>query len=204
MALKLKFIKVKDKLLCLKVTIHLFALFPLITLYINAFNDQLGADPVEAVIHFTGIGAFNLLLITLMVTPIAKRFKLGYLQKTRRLIGLYAFLYGLFHLFNFLAFEVQFDFNLFFSEIFERPYITVGLAAMLLLVLLALTSISRIKRKMGNNWQKLHNFNYLIVLLVAIHFYWSVKSDVTEPVIYWLITLLLLRLRISKLKSWFS
>jgi len=201
MALKLK-LKTKDKVLWLKVAIHLFSLLPLINLYITAFNDQLGADPVEAVIHFTGVGAFNLLLITLMITPIAQRFKLGYLLKTRRLIGLYAFLYGLFHLFNFLAFEIQFDLHLFFSEIFERPYITVGLAAMLLLVALAVTSISFIKRKMGKTWQNLHNLSYLIVLLVAIHFYWSVKSDVTEPLIYWVVTVFLLRLRIGKFKSW--
>ncbi|MCJ8318540.1 MAG: protein-methionine-sulfoxide reductase heme-binding subunit MsrQ [Colwellia sp.] len=198
------YIKVKDKVLWLKLVIHVSALIPLVNLYFKAFNDQLGADPVEAVIHFTGIGAFNLLLITLMITPIAKRFKLGYLLKTRRLMGLYAFCYGLFHLFNFLAFEVQFDFYLFFSEIFERPYITVGLVALLLLVVLAVTSISVIKRKMGRRWQQLHNFNYLIVLLVAIHFYWSVKSDVTEPIIYWVITLFLLRLRIDKFKSWFN
>lgn len=183
---------------------HLSALLPLIYLYTAAFSDQLGADPVEAVIHFTGIGAFNLLLITLSISPIAKTFKIGYLLQTRRLLGLYVFVYALLHLINFLAFEVQFDLPLFFSEILERPYITVGLFAFLLLVALSITSINAIKRKMGSNWQKLHNLNYLIVLLVAIHFYWSVKSDVIEPTIYWLITLFILRFRMRKFKGWFK
>ena len=194
----------KQKVLLLKTIIHLLAILPLVNLYIAAFSDQLGADPVEAVIHFTGIGAFNLLLITLSVSPIAKRFKLGYLLQIRRLLGLYAFGYALFHLLNFLVFEVQFDFNLFFSEIFERPYITVGLAAFLFLTALAVSSINLIKKKMGRSWQKLHNFNYLIVLLVATHFYWSVKSDVTEPLIYWGISLFLLNFRFNKFKRWFG
>ena len=195
---------VKDKVLLLKIIIHLSVVLPLINLYIAAFNDQLGADPVDAVIHFTGIGALNLLLITLSVSPIAKRFKLSYLLQTRRLLGLYAFSYAICHLINFLAFEVQFDMGLFFAEIFERPYITVGLVAFIFLVTLGVTSINSIKRKMGKNWQTLHNFNYLIVLLVVTHFYWSVKSDITEPLIYWFITLSLLSFRLGKLKRWFA
>lgn len=191
-----------QKILLLKITIHLVAFLSLVSLYIAAFGDQLGADPVEAVIHFTGIGAFNLLLITLLVSPLAKKFKLGYLLQVRRLLGLYAFGYALLHLINFLAFEVQFDLGLFFAEIFERPYITVGLTAFLLLMALAVTSINMIKIKMGRSWQKLHNFNYLIVLLVATHYYWSVKSDITEPLIYWGISLILLCFRMDKFKRW--
>ncbi|MFB1015780.1 MAG: sulfoxide reductase heme-binding subunit YedZ, partial [Alteromonadaceae bacterium] len=82
--------------------------------------------------------------------------------------------------------------------------ITIGLVAFIFLVTLGVTSINSIKRKMGKNWQTLHNFNYLIVLLVVTHFYWSVKSDITEPLIYWILTLLLLRFRFDKLKKWFS
>jgi sulfoxide reductase heme-binding subunit YedZ len=203
MSLNLK-LTTKNKVFFLKIVIHLLAILPLINLYIAAFNDQLGADPVEAVIHFTGIGALNLLLITLAVSPISKQFKWAYLLQTRRLLGLYVFTYAFFHLVNFLAFEVQFDMSLFFEEIIERPYITIGLVAFMLLLALAVTSIKAIKRKMGKGWQTLHNFNYLIILLVAIHFYWSVKSDITEPLIYWVITLFLLRFRFGKFKRWFS
>lgn len=184
----------------LKIIIHLSALLPLVYLYYLAIADQLGADPVEAVIHFTGIGAFNLLLITLSVSPLVKLIKQSYLIQTRRLLGLYAFTYGVCHLLNFLAFEVQFNGALFISEVIKRPYITIGMIAFLLLTALAITSIDKIKRKMGKSWQKLHNFNYLIVILVTIHFYWSVKSDLTSPLFYGFITLILLLFRYKKLK----
>jgi len=191
----------KHKVKLLKIFIHLAALLPIINAYYLAFTDQLGADPVEAIIHFTGIGAFNLLLLSLAITPISKRFKLSMLLKVRRLVGLYSFVYALCHLANFLVFEVQFDWILFINEIIKRPYITVGMAGLLILFSLAVTSISLLKRHMGKRWQKLHNWVYLAVVLVGIHFYWSVKSEIIEPSIYLIITLVLLSLRFKKLTS---
>jgi len=189
------------RVLILKVIIHLFALLPLLNLYFLAFSDELGADPVEVVIHFTGIGAFNLLLISLTVSPLAKIAKQGYLLQTRRLLGLYAFAYTLCHLLNFLAFEVQFSGELFLSEVLDRPYITIGMIGFLLLMALAVTSFDKLKRKMGKSWQKLHNFSYLIAVLVTVHFYWSVKSDLTSPIFYGVLTLILLLFRHRKLKG---
>lgn len=191
----------KHKVKLLKIFIHLAALLPIINAYYLAFTDQLGADPVEALIHFTGIGAFNLLLLSLAITPISKRFKLSLLLKVRRLVGLYSFVYAFCHLANFLVFEVQFDWLLFINEIVKRPYIAVGMAGLLILLSLAVTSISILKRRMGKRWQKLHNWVYLAVVLVGIHFYWSVKSEVIEPSIYLIITLVLLSLRFKKLTS---
>lgn len=191
----------KTKVLLLKVIIHLGALLSLMNLYFLAFNDELGADPVEKVIHFTGIGSLNLLLITLCVSPLAKLFKQGYLLQTRRLLGLYAYTYACFHLLNFLAFEIQFDGGLFFSEVIERPYITVGMLAFIVLSALAVTSIDKLKRTMGKSWQRLHNLSYFIVLLVCIHFYWSVKSELTSPLFYFLMALMLLFLRYKKIKG---
>ncbi|ASP49830.1 sulfoxide reductase heme-binding subunit YedZ [Cognaticolwellia beringensis] len=182
----------------------MMAFLPLLALYLLAFTEQLGADPVEDVIHFTGIGAFNLLLISLLITPIAKKYRQGYLLQTRRLVGLYSFTYALFHLLNFLAFEVQFDLALFFDEIIDRPYITVGMAALIILLSLAVTSITAIRRKMGKKWQKLHNGVYLAVLLISLHFFWSVKSDIVEPLIYVAMAVFLLSLRKDKIKRWFK
>ena len=99
----------KYKVIFFKLFIHLAALLPLVNAYYLALTDQLGADPVESIIHFTGIGAFNLLLLSLGITPISKRFKISILLKVRRLVGLYSFTYALCHLLNFLVFEVQFD-----------------------------------------------------------------------------------------------
>lgn len=191
----------KNKVVLLKVVIHLAALYPLLDLYYAAFTDQLGADPVQAVIHFTGIGAFNLLLLTLCISPLAKFFKQGYLMQVRRLVGLYAFVYALAHIFNFLAFDLQFAWSLFFAEVIKRPYITVGMVAFIFLLALAITSHNTLRRKMARSWQKLHNSNYLIVLLVGIHYYWSVKSALFSPIIYLVLTLLLLVFRYKKLLS---
>lgn len=195
---------ITNRVLLLKIAIHLLSFLPLLALYVLAFSDQLGADPVKEVIHFTGIGAFNLLLISLVLTPLAKKYRQGYLLQTRRLLGLYSFTYALFHLLSFLAFEVQFDFILFLDEIIERPYITVGMAALLILCALALTSVNTLKRKMGKRWQKLHNWVYVASLLIALHFLWSVKSEIIEPGIYIVITIFLLSLRRDKFKRWFK
>ena len=193
-----------NRVLLLKITIHLMSFLPLLALYVLAFDDQLGADPVKEVIHFTGMGAFNLLLISLLITPIAKKYRQGYLLQTRRLLGLYSFTYALCHLLSFLAFEVQFDLELFLNEIIDRPYITVGMAALIILFSLAITSLASLKRKMGKNWQKLHNWVYLALLLIALHFFWSVKSDIVEPAIYFIIAILLLSQRKDKIKRWFK
>lgn len=189
------------KVFLLKVVIHFGALLPLVNIYYLAYVDKLGADPVESVIHFTGIGALNLLLITLCVTPIAKIFKQGYVIQTRRALGLYAYTYAVFHLLNFLAFEVQFDGALFINEVIKRPYITIGMVAFLLLTALAITSINPLRRKMGKSWQRLHNSIYLIVILVTIHFYWSVKSELTSPLFYFALAIILLMLRYKKIKG---
>ena len=189
----------KGKVFLTKVLIHVGALLPLILLYAQAYHDELGADPVESIIHFTGIGAFNLLLITLSVTPVSRLNRsVGFVMQTRRLLGIYCSVYATCHLINFLAFEVQFNFNLFFSEIIKRPYITVGMLSFLLLAALTITSLNRIRRYMGKRWQLLHNAIYLIAPLTALHFYWSVKSDLIEPIIYSAVTMILLSLRYKK------
>ena len=188
----------KQKVLLLKLCIHLTALLPLINVYYQAIIVQVFVDPVKMVIHFTGIGAFNLLLVTLLISPLAQYFKQGVLMQTRRLLGLYSFLYALLHLLNFIAFDLQFDFGLLVNEIIKRPYITLGMLAFILLSLLAVTSFNYIRRRLGRRWQSLHNSIYLVVILVAIHFYWSVKSDIIEPSIYIIFSLLLLSLRYKK------
>jgi sulfoxide reductase heme-binding subunit YedZ len=188
----------------LKISIHLAALIPLIYTFYLATIDQLGGDPVEALLHFTGISAFNLLLLSLLVSPLAKRLKQGLLLRVRRLLGLYAFTYALAHLLTYILFELQLNWALLLSEIIKRPYITVGFSAFLILTALTLTSTQAAQRKLKTNWQKLHNWVYLAVLLVALHFIWSVKSDITEPLIYWAMALTLLAQRKAKLQQWWQ
>ncbi|WP_394175616.1 protein-methionine-sulfoxide reductase heme-binding subunit MsrQ [Thalassotalea litorea] len=184
-----------------KSVIHMVALGWAGYFYFLAINDQLGSDPVKRMIHFTGMSALNLLLLTLTLSPIARAFQLSWLLRFRRLLGLYAFFFASLHLLNFLLFELQLDVALFFDEIIERPYITLGMAAFTLLLALAITSFKRLQRSMGRSWQRLHNLVYVAAILIVIHFYWSVKSDILEPGIYVLAVIILLWLRRKKLRS---
>lgn len=188
----------------IKTFIHFFSLAPLVNLYWLAYLDEIGGDPVIEVIHFTGIGALNLFLLSLIISPLAKVLRQGKLIGVRRVIGLYAFFYAVLHILNFLFFEVQFDFGLFIDEIFDRPYITVGMTALLLLTALAVTSFNFIRRKMGKNWQKLHNFTYLAGGLMVTHYIWSVKSGLINPLIYIAVFIFLLYLRRDKFRRWFN
>ena len=176
----------------LKIMLHIVALTLLLVTYYQAFTDQLGADPVKALLHFTGIGAFNLLLLWLLISSLAKYLRQGQLLSLRRPIGLYTFAYSLSHLSSYLIFELQLEWSLIFSELLKRPYISADFIALLILSLLATTSTKSIQRHMGRTWQKTHNWIYLASLLVALHYIWSVKSELIQRILYALILLALL------------
>lgn len=186
----------------LKVIIHLVTLSFLAFMIYQTLTGGLGADPVEGLSHFTGKAALNTLMITLLISPIARRFKLGALIKVRRLIGLYSFFWAAIHLLVYLALDLNFDGSLLASEIASRPYLTLGAISWLILFALAITSTQSIQRRLGPRWQKLHNWVYLALLLAPIHYYWSVKSGITEPVLYILATLILLACRHKTFKRW--
>ena len=188
----------------LKVALHITSLSLLCDTYYQAFTDQLGADPVKALLHFTGIGAFNLLLLSLLISPLAKYFRQGQLVTLRRPIGLYAFTYAACHFSSYLLFELQLEWSLLLSELVKRPYITVGFAALLILALLTATSTKSIQRRMGRTWQKTHNWVYVASLLVALHYIWSVKSEILQPIIYALVLLVLLASRKEKFLKYFK
>lgn len=190
-------------LFLLKAFMHWAALVPIVYLVLAVFYDEAGGDPVQYIIHYTGVGALNTFLIMLCISPIAKRFKQGMLVQTRRLIGLYVFAYATLHLAAFISLDLLFEWSLFITETVKRPYILVGMAAYLLLLALTVTSLNSIKRKMGKRWQKLHNSVYFVALLIPLHFIWSVKSEVIEPSIYIVATLLLLSMRKEQIKRIF-
>ena len=182
-----------------RIVLHLLITSWLILVFYQGFTDQLGGDPVQALLDFTGIGALNLLIISLVITPLATYFKFAQLMVLRRPIGLYSALYGLGHLFVFVAFELQFEMRLVVSEIIDRPYITVGFVCLLILLTLAITSITSLKKKMGPHWFSLHNLVYLAVLLAGLHYFWLVKSAWYEPAIYLGFSVFLIILRRKKI-----
>lgn len=184
--------------LLIKSVIHLVALSYLVVHYYWAFSDNLGADPVKAIIHFTGMGALNLLLLTLCISPVAKKYRQANLIKTRRLLGLYAALYALCHIANYLFFDLQFDWGNLIQDIIKRPYITVGFLSFIILVALSITSPKAVQKIMKRTWQKVHNFVYLALALGITHYLWSLKTLTTEPLVYHLFSCLLLYARKDK------
>ncbi|QIR14835.1 protein-methionine-sulfoxide reductase heme-binding subunit MsrQ [Shewanella aestuarii] len=188
----------------LKALLHLLFLAPIIALVLNVLSDNAGGDPVQYIIHYTGMGALNSLVATLLISPIAKGFKLGLLLQSRRMIGLYAFVYASLHIMAFISLDLLFAWGFLVEEVIKRPYILVGAITYIVLLLLALTSFSGIKKKMGRHWQGLHNWVYLAAVLAPIHFYWSVKSEIIEPSIYLFIFAILLLLRREKLMKLFQ
>ena len=178
-----------------KALIHLSALGYLVALFYLAIGDQLGADPVEALLHETGIWAVNILMLTLAISPLAKRVPMPDLIKYRRLVGVYSFVYALAHFLVYIAFELQFDWMLVASELVERPYIVVGFSALLLLIVMAATSFKKMMRVLGKRWQQIHNTVYLCAGLALLHYTWSLKTSLEEPLFYWAGLLVLLYMR---------
>ncbi|WP_369434176.1 protein-methionine-sulfoxide reductase heme-binding subunit MsrQ [Psychromonas sp. MME1] len=183
------------EIMSIKILIHLAALFVLLYLALLIEQGSLGADPVKELIHFVGKTAMNFLLITLAITPLAKRFKQPLLIQLRRVLGLYSFAWACVHLLAFVYLELNWQLALFVDEVIKRPYMTVGALAWIILLLLSITSVTFIRKKMKRAWLTLHRFVYWAALLVVIHYYWSVKSGLIEPAIYIAICLFLLAQR---------
>ena len=183
----------------LKAPVFILCLAPLGILTLEAFGVagmSLGANPVEALIHRLGIWGLNFLLITLAVTPLRQITGQAWLLRFRRMFGLFAFFYVSLHFLVYAGLDQRFDLAIILEDIAERPYITVGFSALLLLLPLALTSTRGMMRRLGANWKKLHRLVYLIAILGAWHFYWQVKLDTLEPTVYAAILAALLAYRL--------
>lgn len=183
----------------LKAALHLCGILPLLWWIAAINNDWFSADPIKDSQHFTGLMALKFLLATLAVSPLAKFTHQPALMRCRRLLGLWCFAWATFHLLCYAFLELGFDFSLLGSELLKRPYLNVGIVAWVLLLALAFTSFKSAQRKMGANWQRLHNLIYVIAILVPIHYIWSVKILSPQPIIYTLIASILLLLRYKKL-----
>jgi methionine sulfoxide reductase heme-binding subunit len=186
------------RLVASKTAVHAAALTPLAILswqFLDVWrtgSDALGADPVAEIEHRLGIWALRLLLATLAITPLRQLTGQPALVCFRRMLGLYAFAYASLHLAAYLALDLRGYWSLVFEEIVKRPYITVGFAAWLLLVPLAITSTGGWIRRLGRNWTRLHKAVYAVAALAVLHFWWVVKTDWREPLLYATILALLL------------
>lgn len=193
----------QGKLRFIKVTLHTFIAGYLLLMFYWGFTDSLGADPVQALLNFTGIGAIHCLMGSLLMSPLAQALPMPDAMKCRRMLGVYAFVYALAHLLTYLLFELQLDWALIGEELTSRPYIAVGLAALFILFALTVTSLNRIQRRMGRRWQTLHNFVYLALILALLHFSWSQKTILQSALYYLVFGIFLLALRRDKFRRWF-
>jgi sulfoxide reductase heme-binding subunit YedZ len=157
----------------------------------------LGSNPIKEAEHYTGRWVLRFLTFTLLVTPIRQTFGWNWLQKYRRMLGLFAFGYALLHLTIYFVLDLELAWGDLAEDIIKRPYITIGMAAFALLLPLAVTSTAKmVKRLGGKRWAALHRSIYVIVVLGTIHFWMAVKRDVTDPLIYALIFAVLLGYRV--------
>ena len=180
-----------------KLLIWVNALVPFGLLGYDAARGQLGANPIEFFLRTTGVLTLTFLLITLSITPLRKLFGMNQLIKYRRLLGLFAFFYGVIHLSTYFIFDRDASVSSTVEDVVKRRFILFGMTALLLMVPLAVTSTNgMIKRLGGKRWQRLHRLVYISGILGVIHFWMIVKSDIFYPAIFGLVLVSLLGYRV--------
>ena len=182
-----------------KPVVFLLCLLPLAVLLAATFSlagVSLGANPIVALLHEFGRWGLIVLLLTLTITPLRRWTGWNWLIGFRRMLGLFAFLYIVLHFTVYAVLDQNLDMAAIFEDVLKRPYITLGMAGLLMLVPLAVTSTRGMMRRLGKRWQKLHRLVYVIAIVAVWHFYWQVKLDTLDPVVYAVILAGLLGVRV--------
>ncbi len=168
----------------LKVGTFVLCLLPFSWVFYSAAAGRLGPDPAEALTLFTGEWSLRLLALTLLLSPLRMWFGWSIALRLRRMLGLFAFFYACMHFASFLQFYIGWDVAALGEELAERPYITLGFAAWLLMLPLAITSTRGMQRRLRGHWQRLHRLVYPAALLACLHLLWQARSDVGEALVY--------------------
>ena len=187
-----------------KPVVFLVCLVPMLLVLGDAFNvtGRLSANPVEDILDRFGNWGLRFIVIALAVTPLRRLTGWNWLTRFRRMLGLFAFFYVLLHflvwllLDRALAVDPAFQWSMVWEDLVERPFITIGFAALILLTAMALTSTNAIRRRMRRNWDRLHYSAYAVGILGVWHYWWQVKQDIAEPLVYAAIVAMLLGLRV--------
>jgi len=180
-----------------KGALFVLCLVPLGRLVWLGAHRGLGANPIEYITHSTGWWTLTFLLITLSVTPLRRLTGWNWLLRLRRMLGLFAFFYVCLHFVTYIWLDQFFDWHSMVKDIAKRPFITVGFTAFLLLIPLAATSTNRMVKRLGaQRWQRLHRMVYIIATLGVLHFWWLVKKDIREPLLFGALLGLLLLARL--------
>ncbi|MEZ5491511.1 MAG: protein-methionine-sulfoxide reductase heme-binding subunit MsrQ [Gammaproteobacteria bacterium] len=168
----------------IKLGVFCISLLPFLYLFYLVWTNNLGPDPGETLAKESGEWTFRYLLATLAITPLQQLTGWRITNRYRRMIGLYALFYASAHFLVYLMFLLGFRWSALYQEILERPYITVGFSAFVILVALGITSPKAMLRRLGKNWKRLHRFIYLAAVLVMIHMIWILRSDYGEALLY--------------------
>ena len=186
----------------IKPVIFLLSIIPFFYLLLRVLQNDLGPDPAQVLSIETGEWTLRFLLLTLAITPLRQTLGLIEIARLRRMIGLFTFFYATIHLVSWMAFILGFRWFAIAEELVERPYITIGFVAYIILFLLGVTSTNSMVRRLGRNWKRLHKLIYLASVLAIIHLLWILRTDITEAVVYGALLLILLGYRLlGKLKS---
>jgi len=181
----------------LKPGVLIGGLIPLLVLGVGAARGTLGANPIAEVLNQLGLLALIFLIASLAATPTKRLLGRTELLRVRRMLGLFAFFYASLHLLTYVLLDRLGAPGTLLEDLLKRPFISVGFAAWLLLVPLAITSTRTLVKRLGfARWQRLHRLSYLVAVLALVHFVWRVKKDVSEPLAYGVVVLVLLALRL--------
>lgn len=181
----------------IKIMVFLLSMMPFGLLVNDGINDRLGANPIETLHFGFGDWALRFLCIGLALTPIKTITGQSWLIRFRRMMGLFAFFYASLHLLVFIVLDLSLSWEAFKDEVPKSPYILMGLLTYLLLVPMAVTSTKKMQKRLGRRWLKLHQLVYVAGLTAVVHYFWLVKSDYTEPLVYGAVISLLLGIRIA-------
>lgn len=185
----------------IKRLIFIASLWPILSIGIDIFQNNLGANPVEFIERHFGKWTLIFLCLTLSMTPLRRITKINQWILHRRMLGLFVFFYASIHLICYIGLDYQFAWIDIKNDIIKHRYVLVGFLAWLLLLPLAITSSDKMIRKLKKNWKLLHRLIYVIAILGVLHFIWLVKKDITEPLIYAAIVSILLILRLNIFRS---
>ncbi len=187
----------------IKPLVVLVCLVPFVMVFTDAYGitGTLGANPIENIQDRFGQWGLRFVMITLAVTPMRQITGRNWLLRFRRMLGLFAFFYILMHFLVWLVLDQTLLLSAIAEDIFERPFITIGMAAFLLLLAMASTSTTGMRRRLGRTWQKIHNSVYVVAILGVWHYWWQVKEDITEPLVYATIAAVLLGYRLWQRQS---
>ena len=176
--------------------VHLLCLLPMVWLIYTAYQDGLGANPIEYITRYSGDWTLRILLVTLTVSPLARLTHTPRILKYRRAIGLYTFFYAVCHFVTYIWLDQFFDWNSIVLDIAKRPFILVGFTAFVLLIPLAVTSNDRAVRYLQNSWRTLHKLVYVIAIAGLLHYWWLVRADFLKATVYLIILSILFGYRI--------